>query len=1274
MDQWNLFRFFDKSYLRLPSQPTDVDQHDGLAVSSRCALHRRLQQPLDQYVYVQCREITCSTSCGGHLIFGDAQGYLSLMSRDASMTAFKAHNAHVAAAAASKRSDLCVTVGDGAVHRSPDEAQAASDIAADAMESAMSRVRAAASEASLTDSQAREKVLAGIGQPTQQGGALPTGNAGPATLRVWNLAKCAEDGTPSLLLSLRVFPVDAGADNGKGAASRGAAAAPAASAQRGGDPAAACSVAINEAGDVIAVGCSDGRVVLFKGDLMRARGKTVREEVPPPPSARGGGATSVTYLGFAESSDSTTIAQAYRGAGGVMSALRDVSRSHKNVLTLFVTTENSVRNIIVGGSITLSVPQCTRDLGSGSPAAGARAGCAVVNSEGRLAVANTAGVFFFTPESPSAAYAVSGFKVFVASFRRYLVVVSRGAALRHAVWVYDAANKLAVFNHSLASSAGLRSMLERGSRGAASTNPEDWAAGKGPPASDLGGVRNVLAEWGRLHIITGSGVVMQLREHDTPSKLDMLFRLNRFDIAIQLASTSGYDASSIVDIFRAYGDHLHKKTAFAAAMEQFLVTIGHVEPSYVIRKFLDAPRIHELTRYLELLHALGHATEGHTTLLLNCYTKLRDTAKLQAFIRGDVKGVPPRLPPTVAAQLEKLQAEGVQGGKNPVAVLGVGTGAGSDVEQGGAGGPNFHVDAAIAVLRDAGFAQEALYLAGRHGKHVSFVQLLMDMSASSEGSLYAAVSDALPADGAEAEGGEGGVKSPSRGPLHTALEYMCRLPFLLAERLAFTHGKALLGGLGAPARELLQQLCTGYTPVASKEGSSLEAYVRFPVDDSGTMTVAEPREYPQDAGKGGVRPATPRADPEGFIPIFAEHPEQGRLFLEYVVKHAPMSPQAVWDTLLHLSLSTHDEDRLLADAVADSSAAESRNLSAPSTGALASGAVSMVAAGMGGQHLQEHEAEVERQRHRRVLRNILANPSAKYDAHHALSLCRTHDYNEGALFLLEKAREYSQVLCHHADAATAAALRGDEDGVRRSRSDLLATCQRFGGSEPQLWVAALHFVVDAYGGPMAGQAGEEDAAEITDLFDAILDHIDQEALLSPVQVVNIVARNEACPLSLIATYISDVLKGEKRMVKAAKKEIATLSAEIEEVEAHEAHLRSSLAELETRGSDALIERELQSATRQGSGGGDGSTPVASGFAILREGLPGLSKQPNQTPGAVLEMKRDHLRHVTSSSAHEAFFRQLGRSAAIVGTGGLGEFFQQGWFDDEVLNGAAASRE
>lgn len=49
-------------------------------------------------------------------------------------------------------------------------------------------------------------------------------------------------------------------------------------------------------------------------------------------------------------------------------------------------------------------------------------------------------------------------------------------------------------------------------------------------------------------------------------------------------------------------------------------------------QFLDSQHIENLTTYLQELHKQGHATEDHTTLLLNCYTKLDKTDKLKEFI------------------------------------------------------------------------------------------------------------------------------------------------------------------------------------------------------------------------------------------------------------------------------------------------------------------------------------------------------------------------------------------------------------------------------------------------------------------------------------------------------------------------------------------------------------------------------------------------------------------------------------------------------------------
>lgn len=91
-----------------------------------------------------------------------------------------------------------------------------------------------------------------------------------------------------------------------------------------------------------------------------------------------------------------------------------------------------------------------------------------------------------------------------------------------------------------------------------------------------------------------------LEEKDAQTKLDMLFRKNLYDVAIKLARSHQYDPVLIVDIFRKFGDHLYAKGDYDQAMSKYVMTIGKLEPSYVIRKYLDAQRIRNLTDYLQV--------------------------------------------------------------------------------------------------------------------------------------------------------------------------------------------------------------------------------------------------------------------------------------------------------------------------------------------------------------------------------------------------------------------------------------------------------------------------------------------------------------------------------------------------------------------------------------------------------------------------------------------------------------------------------------------------
>jgi hypothetical protein len=68
------------------------------------------------------------------------------------------------------------------------------------------------------------------------------------------------------------------------------------------------------------------------------------------------------------------------------------------------------------------------------------------------------------------------------------------------------------------------------------------------------------------------------------TKLDMIFGKANYALAVSLAHSQGLDEASIADIHRRYGDQYYDAGDHEGAMDQYLKTIGYLQPSYVIRK------------------------------------------------------------------------------------------------------------------------------------------------------------------------------------------------------------------------------------------------------------------------------------------------------------------------------------------------------------------------------------------------------------------------------------------------------------------------------------------------------------------------------------------------------------------------------------------------------------------------------------------------------------------------------------------------------------------
>ncbi|CAH1183052.1 unnamed protein product [Ceutorhynchus assimilis] len=362
------------------------------------------------------------------------------------------------------------------------------------------------------------------------------------------------------------------------------------------------ALAVND--NLIAVGFTDGSLVLFRGDISRDR------------------------------SSKQKIFKELQGITGL------AFKISANNSFLFVCTEREV--------VVYNITNKDKEQKHFLDTDGCAKYCNVLadfTQESNFMVARNDAIYCYTSDGKGPCYAVEGEKTILECFRSYLIIVSKSTKKSEdRLTVLDIYNKFIVFQ------------------------------------CEMSNIRAIFHEWGSLFVLTRDCKLYHLDEKDLQSKLALLFKKNLYDVAIRIAKSHQYDLDGLVDIFVQYGDHLCDKGDFAGAIEQYIKTIGKLEPSYVIRKFVDSQHLEKLIMYLQALHKQGQATEDHTTLLLNCYTKLNNA---------------------IGQQSDSLK-EFIQSKDD-----------------------NYDVDVAIKVCRH-GSPAEALMLAKRHKEHDWYIKIQIE--------------------------------------------------------------------------------------------------------------------------------------------------------------------------------------------------------------------------------------------------------------------------------------------------------------------------------------------------------------------------------------------------------------------------------------------------------------------------------------------------------------------------------------------------------------------
>ncbi|BFZ58955.1 Vacuolar protein sorting-associated protein 11 [Savitreella phatthalungensis] len=369
---------------------------------------------------------------------------------------------------------------------------------------------------------------------------------------------------------------------------------------------------------LVAVGFADGRVMLIKGDLVRDRGaqvRTIYEGLEP-----------ITGLEFLVSSRATAL--------------------HITTTSKVLTTQ-----VVAVGKAISQAPRVLESLG------GALHCTAANDSSTEIAIARSEGIYLFNDSNArSVLLPLPGSKLYLSALKDLKAVL------------------VPIDNRRVETTLTPTGDLLGGTRVMLLDTESHFIA-----YSDviLQGIRTIFQVAGTTHIVALDHRLYSLQELGLDAKLDILYSKDLYQLALSLASKAGWDAEQLAPIHMRHADYLYARKDFEGAISQYIDAVRFCNLSNVMRKFLSAQHVPLLTRFLEALHTTDRVNPEYSTLLLNCYAKLKQRDKLKKFIRQD---------------RDRL----------------------------------VDLEVAVALCRQAGYYDEAISLATRHKDHAMCLGLILE--------------------------------------------------------------------------------------------------------------------------------------------------------------------------------------------------------------------------------------------------------------------------------------------------------------------------------------------------------------------------------------------------------------------------------------------------------------------------------------------------------------------------------------------------------------------
>ena len=277
------------------------------------------------------------------------------------------------------------------------------------------------------------------------------------------------------------------------------------------------------------------------------------------------------------------------------------------------------------------------------------------------------------------------------------------------------------------------------------------------------------------------------------------------------------------------------------------------------------------------------------------------------------------------------------------------------------------------------------------------------------------------------------------------------------------------------------------------------------------------------AGDGGPRSGTPvpasaflappppvkRLSPRIYFPHFVDHMGQFVVFLETVAIRRwrqSVEDQSPGQVGLYSSIASSDKETL--DLGEEDAYVDKQDQVAVWNTLLE---LYLTLPGVGGRETDASGKKFDESVMRGKALRVLRSDSIPYDSTHALILCSTYRFTLGLVLLWEKMGMYEDVLRFWMDQHKEG---GSGAGSSGASAKVIEHLMHYGAEHPHLYELVLRFLTST---PELLDRHRED-------LKGILEYIDEEGLMPPLSVIQVLSRNGVASVGLVKEWLVKKIK------------------------------------------------------------------------------------------------------------------------------------------------------